>query len=214
MTELNRNTLEKAIQQLPSHRPESKVWDALCDTLDQEDARQKLDIVVSALPAHEAPDDLWGRIADELDQEQEVTPLPSIEKGRIFRRLYRYAAAAAIALLAITAVSYNHLASTRTVDGVTISYATEQTYQVKFVADWEQDEDAFNRILNYCQEQKFVCEQPEFRILKEELMDLNDARESLKLAINRYGEDSDLISRLAQIENERSDILKQIITKI
>ncbi|MEM9919421.1 MAG: hypothetical protein AAF990_15060 [Bacteroidota bacterium] len=213
MKELNRHTLKEAIRNLPGHSPKPFVWDALCMTLDKEASEKQFQSAVSGLPQYQAPDNIWDQISAELEAEPQIDVLPATKKGRIFS-LHRYAAAAVILLAVVAGFYSSNLLSTKSKDGVTISYSTEKAHQVLFVADWEQDEDAFEQILTYCQDRQFACSQPEFKVLREELMDLNDARESLKIAIDRYGEDSDLIMRLAEIENERSDVLKQIIAKI
>ena len=83
-----------------------------------------------------------------------------------------------------------------------------------FEVDWNEDEDAFDMVMNFCKTQNIVCELPEFKMLKSELEELNTAREVLKTALEFYGTDPELIAQLTSIEHERSGVLKKMIAKI
>lgn len=218
MKELNKHILDEALQKLPMYSPKPLLWEQISVGLDEVVAQEAYDTTRKSLPVYSPPANLWDRIASELDTpvsapESKPTPIISIRK-KMYSRVIKYAS---VVVFAVTAGAYLFLNNSNTIeytDSVHINYGQERVVLASYTPDWEEDEDAFQTVLSFCQEQSFVCERPDFRILKDELLELNHARESLKDALMRYGDDAELIAQLTQIEMERSDVLKKMISKI
>lgn len=219
MKELNKHILDEALQKLPIYSPKPLLWEQISVGLDEMVAQEAYDASRKALPVYSPPINLWDRIESELDtpvSTPETKPAPVIPiRKKIYSRSLKYAA---VIVFAITAGAYlfltNHSGAIEYTDSVQVNYGQERVVLASYTPDWEEDEDAFQTVLSFCQEQSFVCERPDFRILKDELLELNHARESLKDALMRYGDDAELIAQLTQVEMERSDVLKKMISKI
>ena len=204
MEEKNKNILSDAIQKLPQYEPEDTLWIGIEAELEILELENPLQDAIHELPSYVPKDSVW----DHIDQE-----LESDVKGNV-RKLWvkRIASVAAVIVLVITANSIFFSNSNN--ETVSISYSEEQVETTIFEKDWDQDEDAFEIVMEFCKSQNIVCELPEFKILKSELEELNTAREELRTALDFYGTDPELIVQLTSIEHERSGILKQMIAKI
>ena len=210
VNELNKNTLRKAIDQLPEYEPQPLLWDAIEEQMDARASQGRLKEALVQLRTYEPPSDLWEAISEGLDQEQEeIGPeVQSIRRPLGMRLLLRYAAAAVIggALLLFGLWPAE--------DPVSYSYEEQRVAKELLEHDWDTDDDAFAMVIAFCQEEAIVCQEPEFRLLKGELEELNEAREEIKAALGTYGDDLELIAQLTRIEHERSDVLKQMNSKI
>ncbi|MEL6864441.1 MAG: hypothetical protein AAFP19_08485 [Bacteroidota bacterium] len=212
MNELNKNTLRKAIDQLPKYEPQPLLWDAIEEQMDARASQGRLKEALVQLRTYEPPSDLWEAISEGLDQEQELVEsgpeVQAIRRPLGIRQILRYAAAAVIggALLLFGLWPEE--------DQVSYSYEEQRVAKELLEHDWDTDDDAFAMVIAFCQEEAIVCQEPEFRLLKGELEELNEAREEIKAALGNYGDDLELIAQLTRIEHERSDVLKQMISKI
>lgn len=208
MKENNLETLRRAIAQLPEYEAPSKIWKQVEQDLEIALQEQPLTSAVEELPVYEAPSSLWDNISAELDQGRVETT----KKPRIFQ-LRRMAAAAAIALL-VSAGAWFMSNQYGARESVSMAYSEETVNAALLEVDWEEDETAFAMVAELCKQAVYACQQPEFQILQAELEALNEARISLKEAMEAYGKDAELIAQLTEIEYERSDLLKQLIAKI
>jgi hypothetical protein len=68
--------------------------------------------------------------------------------------------------------------------------------------------------MNICKERTIACENPEFKSLKMELEELNDAKSMLEEAIGSYGTNANLIAEMREIEFARTDIVKRMIDNV
>jgi len=205
MQEKNKHILTEAIQKLPQYEPESLVWlsiDAELEVLEKEDHLQN---AINELPAYSPADSLWESIDAELEGD--------IKKaGRVVWLKRISTAAAVIAFLIVGNAIFNQSTN---LENITISYSQEIVEDGDLLKeDWDDDNDAFEMVLAFCKTENIVCELPEFVVLKTELEDLNTAREEVKEALDHYGTDAELIAQLTRIEHDRSDVLKQMISKI
>jgi len=224
MKELNKHTLIEALASLPEYEPPSSIWKAI----DQELVLQKS---VAELEQHEPPNSVWDNIQNDLVLQKSIAELPeyappasvwdNIESelpaaqpqrtGRVvpLRRWVRYAAAAAV-LIALTIFGLNSISVENTPDSQ-LSYSVETVEDDVLKKDWNEDEDAFDYLLNICKERVLACDNPEFKSLKMELEELNDAKAMLEEAIGAYGTDAGLIAEMRDIEFARTDIVKRMI---
>ncbi len=208
MTEKNRDTLDRALRQLPQYDPPGQLWEALDRALTAEASQQTLHSAIREMPSYAPPKMVWDAIEEELVDDQVVLRLPRK------RRLRRWVAAASVVLLCSIAGWWwqqNQIGR----EQVAITYSEETVVAADFLAnDWDEDEEAFGMVAAFCQGGNVICQQPEFQILTLELETLNSAREDLKAAITAFGQDPDLIAQLTAIEFERTDLLKKLVAKI
>jgi hypothetical protein len=204
MQEKNKHILREAIQNLPRHEPEALVWLTIDAELDVFEKENDLQNTINELPVYSPSPSLWENIEGELDIDMKST-------RRVVWLKRISAVAATIAFLMIGNFMLNH---DSTQEKVTVFYSQE-TVETDFLKqDWDEDDDAFQMVLAFCETKNIVCELPEFIVLKSELEELNDAREELKKALDNYGTDANLVAQLIRIEHDRSDVLKKMIAKI
>jgi len=204
MQEKNKHILLDAIQNLPQYEPEALTWLVIEAELEVFEKEDDLQNAINELPTYSPADSLWDNIGNELKTD-------SIKAGRVVWLKRISTAAAAIAFLVIGNFIYNqNLQQER----ITISYSQEIVEDDLLKQDWDEDNDAFEMVMAFCETENIVCTLPEFVILKTELEDLNIAREEVKTALDHYGIDAELIAQLTRIEHDRSYVLKKMIAKI
>lgn len=199
--------LRNALQKLPQYAPPIDTWLDIERTLNQEQReQQKLSAALELLPTYTAPDFVWEQIAPQL-------PTPTKQEAKVFS-IARWAAAAAM-IGFISTIGLWWYSTRTTPDSIAYSYSTEtvdeSTLAMNNTGD---DEKAFAMVDEICQQQSFICEQPNVKALKSQLDELNVAYSSLKEAIGSYGTDETLHQQLMAVEQERTEILKQIMEQI
>ena len=227
MKEINKHTLIEAIASLPDHEPPAAVWAAI----GQELVLQK---GLNDLEEYEPPAAVWTTIQNDLVLQKSVGEMPQYEppgfvweqisaglpvqkiqqKGRVVsfnKWVQRAAAAVLIGFLAV--FGWNQLGTAPT-NAEELTYSTISVSDDLLKKDWNDDEDAFEYLWNICKEKVLACENPEFKSLKMELEELNDAKAMLEEAIGRYGTDADLIAQIREIEFARTDIVKKMIENV
>ncbi|MEO0472965.1 MAG: hypothetical protein AAF206_25330, partial [Bacteroidota bacterium] len=87
MKEINRDSLKRAIEQLPEHQPEDHLWQSLEEELGvgEEQKRETLLAAIRRLPVYQTPAYIWQRIEGELPAQR--------------RTLYRWSMRAAAAVI-------------------------------------------------------------------------------------------------------------------
>lgn len=227
MREINKHTLIEALASLPIHSPPDKVWNSIEKELVLQKGLSELeeynppnaiwdaiqnDLVlqrgVTELPAYEPPSTVWKNISTQLQADKPQ------EKGRVvsMQRFVRLAVAAAVVGL-MAFFGWQQIGSNATA-GEEFTYSTETVDEFRIKKDWNEDEDAFEYLLNICKERVLACENPEFKSLKMELEELNDAKAMLEEAIGPNGTDANLIAQMKKIEFERTDIVKKMIENV
>ena len=214
MKEKNLDTLRRAIAELPVYDPRPTLWNQIEEELGQSVGQTPMQSAIADLPQYSPPDAIWDQIDAELAQDEQ-------QRGKIrrIRRLRAYAAAAAIALLVTAGTFIWRNAADSGTFKEEITYSEEEAPSSSVATtyldiDWEEGEDAFAMIDDYCKTAHYICDQPDFKIMQTELETLNAARETLKSAIDNYGNDAELIAQLVEIEYERTDLLKKMVAKI
>lgn len=197
MDELNKNNLKSVLERLPQYEPPDTVWQGI-----------ETRLPLLELPTYDAPDFVWQQIEEQLFVPQKTSKKLNILRGGKFHRL---AIAASIAL--IVSIGFWFF-KTQNTEQATISISTEIVDNQLLKKDFDNEEQAFTMVKEFCKTALPVCEQPDFKILKNELDTLNTAREELKNALGEYAADPDLIAELTKIENERTSVLRQLVEKI
>ena len=179
---------------LPEYEPSDEVWNKINTELNNEILRKG----ISQLSEYEPDGHIWENIEADLN--------PKIVK----LKPWRWVAVAASILLVVGLGFYFNYQKNQP----TIAYS-EQKMDSQLLLQPSDNSDAdYEAIVAFCKEQTYVCENPEFRSLKVELDDLQAASVQLKEAMGEYNTEPALVNQLAQIELQKSEILKKITTKI
>lgn len=198
MEEYNHQTLQAAIANLPVYAPDYLIWEALQSELDE--ARQ-LKPAIDALPLYAPPPQVWEHIESDLDKKP---------RRLIFLKNWRYAvAAAALIGLAFIAVWRQQRLEKETVQ---FAYTTIESNFTAVANDWDSEEAVFQEIAE-AYRQKSDLYQNKGRLLME-LEELDEAKQEVKQMMNKYGVDAQLIKQIAEIERQRTAVLKKMAMEI
>lgn len=180
------------------------------------------------LPEHDPHPDLWARIEADLDSDailmRAIADLPTFEpKGipadrrhifMVIRPLWAGLAAAAVVVL----VGVWLFVRPGTAETVRVEYATETNYSMAAPTDVlddspstaDQRAEAFIR--QQCAGQTLACQRPEVHELRNQLADLTAEQERIEQERQTFGDDPRLVRAQVQIENQRADVTKELIT--
>lgn len=227
MEELNKDTLKKALAQLPNYAPEATVWAAI-------DVQLQLSDLKSDLNQYAPPSFIWDNLEKQLELDKNAqntegpifelkvidnvsetfkaseTSAKPIKKQGLLRQLnvQKWAMAAAVAGMIFTIFS---VLKPKNTEGVDFKYSTEVVDNQLIKNDWNDGEADYKMVEDFCQHQITACETPAFKTLKQELDELNAAREDIKKAIGDFNSNADLMLQLKDIEQQRTTVLKQIV---
>lgn len=177
------------------------------------------------LPEHEPSDELWNNIEAKLNEytwQKVLQELPQYEpqaesweqiEAKISHKTislltWKWAVVAAIFVLTIG------LWWVRMFEGQSIRYSEEIVSKQLLLQESDNSDADYERIMAYCKQQTYVCESPEFAALKSELTTLQEASIELKAAIGKYNTEPALIAQLAEIEQQKSEIVRKMTSKI
>jgi hypothetical protein len=208
------NKLQDALKKLPIYAAPSMNWKGIEGKLEDSEAKKRaLEQEITQLPTYSPPISLWDSIEQELDS----VPMNASVLKPVFglKTWQKYAIAALFmgCLLTFGVVFYQNATSVGN-EKITIAYSEEKYDATPIKEDWDEDEAAFAKVEEICQQQAFLCEQPEVKTLKSELDELNEAKQSLKTALGQYGTDETVVAELVAVEKERTAVLKKIMEKI
>lgn len=172
---------------LPEYEPSDKNWQSIENKLDEENFRS----ILQDLPQYEPQEKVWKNITSDITNTKFIW--------------MKWMAAASIILIAgIFFIQKNA--------GVSF---TKQSLDPELVLNEnDNSEYGYEQIKKICIEDKIVCEKPEFKALEAELDDLNTASKALKEAMGKYNTEPELVVQLAEIENQKSDIIRQMAAQI
>ncbi|NUO00947.1 MAG: hypothetical protein HUU01_10075 [Saprospiraceae bacterium] len=198
--ELNRNTLERAIRELPGYTPEQELWTAIEAHLEQETQDKHLRMATHQLPLYSPPPLVWENISNELAQ-----------KPRL-RKLWQrpgFAVAASIFGVLLSVGAWLYLSESNGTQMVL--HSTEMLDVTGFEGDWDEDEADIAMVVSMIEK---LPANENLSALKTELEELNEAKAVLTNNMTQYGKDAEMIRRLSKIERERSKIVKQMAAEI
>ena len=214
-------------KKLPQYEPPDTVWQNI-----------ETRLMLRALPTYDAPDVVWQGIEKQLLKVEKPVKRLKILRGVNLRKIFnlpkiattnlpkiattnlpkiattnlpKIAIAASVAL--VVSIGFWFFRTQKTVEQ-TVVVSTEVVDNQLLKKDFDNEEASFALVEAFCKTATPVCEQPEFKTLKNELDTLNSARAELKNAIGDYAADADLIAELTKIENERTTVLRQLVEKI
>jgi len=199
MNELNYENLRRALDQLPSYDAPNANWDCIDQGLNKEPMPSKLS---RSLPGYSPPTSVWNKLNENLDVVR--------NKRLRIRTIYRWSARAAAAVLLFGA---GYVFATYDA-GPKETYAYSQEYgatDASFTAaDWNDEEDSFQRIM----EQLASIDEPELNALRLELEELTAAKKEVEEMLRAYGHDNQIVTQLAEIEIERSRVYRLAIAEL
>lgn len=199
--EKNRNSLRQALQQLPSYTPPADMWERVVDNIDRPVVDESpLVEAVRSLPGHTPPSGVWNALARHLDDERGA----KIRQLRT-RRQWMTAAAAVALVLGVAWWVFREPPPK-----ISIQYAQETVQQFQLDIDWDADTDIFAQL----EQQLSSVNNPTVNKLKVEYEELSLARKDVESMLKSYGQDPQLVRKMADIERERTDIYRQIIALI
>ncbi len=194
MQEMNRDRLREALENLPAYDPPPGTWDGLRDRLDAPVP------LADRLPAYAPPPGVWNGLNEGLDRQQ---------RGRIVqlrrRRVLGVAAALTLLLTAGTVLWQLNRGPS-----VSYAFATEQTAGLEVAADWEADEDRFDGLMVKLADHN----EPTHNELLLELEEMDDARTQIMAMLDSYGNDANLLNKLAAVERTRSELYRRAIALV
>jgi len=202
MKEVNRDILQKAIDQLPEFDPEPWLWHKIEVFLDFD---QKISQASQALPEFEPEENQWNKIDLKLGVgNRKIIPL---------KRLATYSLAAAASLLIIF-ITIKHF-SPAGKEHITISYSTEIKTLINNLPSAAKTElDSENFIKLCCSRNPDRCESPEISSLKYELENLNHQYSLLNSVAEQYGNDENILKAYTKIETARSRVIRELVSKL
>ena len=192
--------LHDALDESSGFYPPNEIWDNIEVTLEQKEADEILQKGIAQLKPFNPPDDIWNNIEQALDP----------ASGKVIRMSWmkKMMAVAAIGLLFWMALP--HFMSADSAE--TVTYSEEIMAANNDKLNWDEDESDFGMIAEWCKSGNIVCQLPEFKALKAEMDELNQAKNMLKSEISKFETDDYLLAKLTRIEIERGDVLKQMIS--
>ncbi len=179
---------------LPEYDPSDEVWQHIEAKLN-DDVLQK---AIGQLPQYEPKEELWNQI------EEQLKPKTKIIK---FTAWQWVAVAASVAVLIGAFFIYLP-------DNQPISYSEEQIDKNLQLNPHDDSNKQYEQIVAYCKEQTYVCENPEFKSMKTELDELQNASYQLKDAMGTYNTDPELMTQFTEIEQQKTELLRKMAAKI
>ncbi|GAB3640274.1 hypothetical protein [Spirosoma arcticum] len=185
--------------------------------------------LLNQLPEHDPRPDLWARIEADLTSDERlaraVGDLPTFEPKAhlwddiptdrrntftVIRPLWAGLAAAAVVVL----VGVWLFLRPGNDESVRVEYAVEtgQSIPSPDGVPSTADQRAEEFIRQQCAQQTLACQRPEVHELRNQLTDLTAEQERIEQERQTFGDDPRLVRAQVQIENQRADVTKELIT--
>lgn len=201
MNEQHYQTLQNAIRQLPTYQPSQGVWDTIDRALT---SSETLESAIDHLPSYAPPAAVWERIGKELEESVKVKRL---------RPAWISVAAAALVILTIGAYFWTTWESQPLAQVQVVYTESEQPLNV-LKSDWNDDETVMQEVVETFAQKAAFVQRPENQSLLSEWEELKDAKNEATTVLKKYGKDAALVRTIAEIERQRSAIVKQMAMEI
>ncbi len=200
--EQNQETLRNAIHRLPAYEPDKSVWDAIHRRLTSEET---LDHAIAQLPKYAPPAAVWERITEDLEKPATVRWLRPAWIGT--------AAAAAVVLFTVGIYFWNTEEPTP-IETVQVVYTETEQPENTLKADWDDDDTEMQEVVEVFAQKASFVKQADDQSLLSEWEELESAKAEIKNMLAKYGNDAELVRTIAEIERQRSTIVKKMATEI
>jgi len=208
MEEKNKHSLNKAIEALPVYTADAVIWEQIEGVLEIQKKDEQVQELVPQLATYRAPKIVWENISTGL--EQNSPPVYRIDWWSKSRKRLG-GIAVAITFLGVVGFLLNQSISEQSVQYV---YDQEKLNPYLKAEDWENDEAVFAEVVAQFERYTQIFKDPVNEQLKAEFQSLEEDRNELKTAIELYGKDYTLIRQLANLERTRTEVIKQMASKI
>jgi hypothetical protein len=189
--EENKHILSKALQQLPEHLPEAKLWVSIQQKLQE----GRLNDALQNLPLYEPAPATWESISAGITRK---------------RNAFTWWSAASVLLIAGVAAAWlfsQHL-------GQRIAFS-QDVADLRLQPGGQPNTDlAYQKLLIYCQTETFVCEKKEYKLLKDEYEKLEMASEQLHNAMGNFNSEPELVRQFDNVEQQKAAILNEMAKMI
>lgn len=199
--EQNRATLKKAILALPSYQAPEGLWNDIAQQLDEEASSSSFASVIDELPEYRPPAFVWENINQALEEPVSKPALKVLSSSFLTR---------AAAVLLIIAASYLGYTLFNTGNEAKVSYAESTIMENPVEIDFQEDEPMIRMVSQAFEESPVARQQSDYDRLLGELKELDQARQDVLDMMESYGEDSQMIKELADIERSRTDIVMKM----
>lgn len=193
--------LQNALKNLREYKAPDSIWNNIESEMNKEIAESPLSAALKKLPIHRPSEKIWKTV------EQNLPVINS--KFTVWRNVLGIAASIALAVGFFFWIGNNK-------PQYDLEYAyTEEVLEARMqFVNFETDDEAFEMIDHICSEKGFLCEHSDFKELKMELEELNEAHEELKFAMGDYNTSNELSKELKDIEMERTVVFKRLLAMI
>ncbi|OQX76041.1 MAG: hypothetical protein B6D64_10565 [Bacteroidetes bacterium 4484_276] len=222
--EKNKKILDNALGRLGSFTPKDRVWNGIDNQLHQEVLTDSL----SKLKSFDPPNNTWGSITNELSKKEKLSQLRKFAPGAInwekiedglniadrksFKtKIIRFAT---LATAAAALIIFTYFILFPVSNKTNISYSAELMV-IEDTNQWQDDDDEIMDVLDeLCASNPIACSAPDYRAKEKELTYLNERKTEILNRMNVYDENVHLQVILTRLELEKTEIVKQMISKI
>lgn len=203
--------MNDSLPQLPEHDPHPDLWARIEANLPHTGAlaTESFSRVVPDLPTFEPKAELWLAIEQELDAPavRSLWSQPSM----------RWVWAGLTAAASVVIVGVWLFLQPQKTERTRIEYAVEQTDKEQYtplMTDYESpaDKRAEEFISRQCADQQVVCQRPEVHELRNQLTELTGEQQRIERERQTFGDDPVLVRAQVKIENQRAEVMKELIT--
>lgn len=190
--ERHSNNLKEALAKLPSFQPADFVWTEIEGKLNDEPLQNAL----KNLPTQEPEDFVWENIESKIS-------------GTTNKNITWWYAAAMLLTVGVAGLLYN----TNKVDS-RISY-TQEVIDTRLQTKAEPVTDQeYAKLVSYCEAETVVCNDKNFKRLKQEYETLRSATQQLQKAMGNFNTEPELTRQFSIVEQEKAEVLNEMAKMI
>jgi hypothetical protein len=190
----------KALDNLPQHSPDDKVWEYIEDQLE---FREQLTKVSLNLPVHEPSEQIWQNIEGKLENKKTRNIFPVA-----ISYISIAAGIAALVVLSITFTQKNKEIVTKSVEISENGMNTQNNESDKIT------DKALTFIDNQCKSSNYLCEIPEFREKHQKLEEVNNELKKVNEEIESLGSSPSLFQTKTKLENLKARLIKDLVKQV
>ncbi len=190
--ERHSNNLKEALAKLPSFQPADFVWKEIEGKLNDE----PLQTALKSLPTQTPDDFVWENIESKIS-------------GTKNKNITWWYAAAMLLTIGFAGLLYNaNKADSR------ISY-TQEVIDTRLQTKTEPVTDQeYAKLVSYCEAETVVCNDKNFKRLKQEYETLRSATQQLQKAMGSYNTEPELTRQFSIVEQEKAEVLNEMAKMI
>ena len=190
--ELNKNDLKEALAKLPSFQPADFIWTEIARNLDEQPLQQAL----KSLPTQTPDNFVWENIESKII-------------GTKNKNLTWWYAAAMILAIGFAGLLYNTNKSDSRILYTQEVIDTRLQIKAEPVTDQQ-----YAKLVSYCEAETVVCNDKNFRRLKQEYEILRSAAQQLQKAMGHYNTEPELTRQFSIVEQEKAEVLNEMAKMI